>query len=50
MLSVCYSHGCNTLITYLQLAVPLALSLPLMPDFNEQFDQFMATPLSFEAQ
>jgi hypothetical protein len=30
--------------------VPLALFLPLMPDFDERFDQFMAKTLSFEDQ
>ena len=43
-------YCCNTRITYLQRAVPLALSLPLMPDFDERFNQFMATTLSFEDQ
>ena len=43
-------YCCNTRITYLQRAVPLALSLPLMPDFDERFDQFMAKTLSFEDQ
>ena len=43
-------YCCNTRITYLQRAVPLALSLPRMPDFDAQFDQFMATTLSFEDQ
>ena len=43
-------YCCNTRITYLQRAVPLALSLPLIPDFDERFDQFMATTLSFEDQ
>ena len=43
-------YCCNTRITYLQRAVPLALSLPLMPDLDSRFDQFMATTLSFEDQ
>jgi hypothetical protein len=44
-------YCCNTHITYLQKAVPfkgLALTLPLVPDFNERFDQFMAKLLNFE--
>jgi hypothetical protein len=46
-------YSCNTrisCITFLQLAVPLALFLPLMPDFNECFDQFLAKTLNFEDQ
>jgi hypothetical protein len=48
-----YSCCCNTRITYLQRAehlAGLALSLPLMPDFDERFDKFLAQMLSFEDQ
>jgi hypothetical protein len=40
----------NTLIMYLQWAVPLALSLPIMPHLDELFFKFLAKMLSFEDQ
>jgi hypothetical protein len=35
-------YCCNTCITYLQRAVTLDLSLPLMPDFDERLEKFLA--------
>ena len=43
-------YCCNTRITYLQRAIPIQHSLPLMSLFDSQFDRFMATTLSFEPQ